>query len=873
MALLDAIGRAFSAVMNRGDSRVTLIEKHDRVADQFGVGPKQIASAMKGALGGEWDSFHTVVAMFKNYLLKDLHLRAEYEKRREAICKWPWNVSTPYDADARLDAAAAIESDLADIDDFEDMLHALTDAVGVGFSAVELIGVYDKSAGRIRVQSWSGVPQWALRKTREGLWEFKGERDWTPVPAGKLLVWERPMDGSPLIGGLMWPAVWFALFKTFSVGDWMSFLETYGQPLRLGKYPPHIAADSPEARVLRRAVIDLARSAGAIVPSGMEIDIKEASKSGTTDAYKVFLEYMDQGISELFVGGNLLSDSGEKGARSLGEVQLEQLDDKGARDARSLWGAINRGLIRPLVAANYGEQETYPKAAPVTLTVSKQTKRMAVLQGAFNMRVPLATRQIYEDLGIDPPAEGDEIVVNTGMNAVDVSGEAGALQTAASLAPRGTLTPAPSPVKRARGVTVAEMSRALPREFAEAQDFIDGMAERLIYRFSDIYTAAITRAAMNPEQEADAAREFRADFVDALAPVMAAGAWAGTWWVWSEARAKLADPAALRLEDMIARVTAELGAQPGLRRAEAASAAQAGAAVPHGGADAPQPLTTAELFARSTFAIRGIEPKATGMSPRSVAEAGGGGAHPAAPVPQFAIGERGSVTVAALVEFSKKMDSMEWAKRKDGSIRWSAVAPEDAMKWWADRVGVVQAQFDAMQESARAYAFTISGVESKAVIDTAHAAIADALKEGGTLDSVEKSIKAAIKKAGYDSFSPWALRTIAHQNVMTATAAGRVVSQRSPEVMKYLPYLTRHSVMDGRERPEHHDLHGLTRLASDPVWNTRYTPDGWGCRCWITSETEPPPGSFSEPAVWPAVEKGFEETNPATFWKRMATTE
>lgn len=46
-----------------------------------------------------------------------------------------------------------------------------------------------------------------------------------------------------------------------------------------------------------------------------------------------------------------------------------------------------------------------------------------------------------------------------------------------------------------------------------------------------------------------------------------------------------------------------------------------------------------------------------------------------------------------------------------------------------------------------------------------------------------------------------------------------------------LPYLTYKTVGDGRVRPEHAMLNGITRKVEDPFWDKFMPPNGWNCRC------------------------------------------
>lgn len=55
---------------------------------------------------------------------------------------------------------------------------------------------------------------------------------------------------------------------------------------------------------------------------------------------------------------------------------------------------------------------------------------------------------------------------------------------------------------------------------------------------------------------------------------------------------------------------------------------------------------------------------------------------------------------------------------------------------------------------------------------------------------------------------------------------------------KQFPYLTYHTVGDGRVRPEHASLDGITRPVNDKFWSKYYPPNGWNCRCTVMQDSE-----------------------------------
>lgn len=56
-----------------------------------------------------------------------------------------------------------------------------------------------------------------------------------------------------------------------------------------------------------------------------------------------------------------------------------------------------------------------------------------------------------------------------------------------------------------------------------------------------------------------------------------------------------------------------------------------------------------------------------------------------------------------------------------------------------------------------------------------------------------------------------------------------------------LPMLTYQTAGDGRVRPTHEALDGITRPVNDNFWNKFYPPNGWNCRCTVIQNSEDTP--------------------------------
>src|SRR5690606_631381 len=85
--------------------------------------------------------------------------------------------------------------------------------------------------------------------------ESGNEQD-EPLPAFKFIDLSiKAKSGLPIRSGLARLATWFWIFKAYTLRDWAIFTQTYGQPVRIGKY--HAGASKEDRETLYRAVANI----------------------------------------------------------------------------------------------------------------------------------------------------------------------------------------------------------------------------------------------------------------------------------------------------------------------------------------------------------------------------------------------------------------------------------------------------------------------------------------------------------------------------------------------------------------------------------------------------------------------------------------
>jgi len=202
---------------------------------------------------------------------------------------------------------------------------------------------------------------------------------------------------------------------------------------------------------------------------------------------------------------------------------------------------------------------------------------------------------------------------------------------------------------------------------------------------------------------------------------------------------------------------------------------------------------------------------------------------------------------------------------------------EEAARFIAGKPAVGRAVFDGLLPELKARAFTIAGVESADTLQRARDLIA-ALPQGADWatqkaqllgeispwlvddnadpETREKQVEAAARRA----------ETLMRLHGFQAYAAADwQVMDRQRDAFPFWMYQT---FGDGRVRPAHAALNGLTLPADHPFWKDHFPPWDWGCRCQVVPVTAPEaaeaarakPGSGAGWAPGPEALKRMEQT-------------
>jgi phage gp29-like protein len=155
-------------------------------------------------------------------------------------------------------------------------------------------------------------------------------------------------DDDPYGLGLAHWLYWPSYFKRHGIRAWLTFLDKFAIPTGLGKYD--MGATDLEKSKLLSAVRAIQSDSGIIIPRGMDIELIEASRSGTVD-YGNLLGYFDALMAKAVLGQVMTTEA--VGGQYKAEVQMSVAEDIIESDDDLISESFMSGPAKWLTEWNY----------------------------------------------------------------------------------------------------------------------------------------------------------------------------------------------------------------------------------------------------------------------------------------------------------------------------------------------------------------------------------------------------------------------------------------------------------------------------------------------------------------------------------------
>lgn len=377
------------------------------------ITPQKMRALFEDAESGDIRAQHELFADIEE---RDSDIAANMGTRKRALLTLNWRVAPPRNATPEEEKLSDQAYEMMDsLPTLEDLIMDLMDAVGHGFSALEVEwvfsdGLYLPRNFIHRPQSWF---KWdkddgLLLRTRENP---EGEALWS---LGWVVHTQKSRSVQQARNGLFRTLAWLYMFKHYAIHDFAEFLELYGMPIRIGKYGA--GATKEEKNTLLRAVAEIGHNAAGIMPEGMEIELHNAA-SGTTATSNPFLQMADwceKSAARLILGQTLTSGAdGKSSTNALGNIHNEVRRDLLGSDAKQVAQTITSQIIEPFLQINYPNAD--PNRVPKFEFDTREPEDIAVFADAIpklvDVGVQIPESWVRDKLVIPDVQEGEAVLV------------------------------------------------------------------------------------------------------------------------------------------------------------------------------------------------------------------------------------------------------------------------------------------------------------------------------------------------------------------------------------------------------------------------------------------------------------------------------
>lgn len=408
--LLDQFGREIPSTVKAEARALYLPSVRDRWATypSHGLTPAKLNAILREADQGYPGR---QVEMFRELEEKDAHLSSQWQMRKNAVLDLEWEIQPESDDAQAKKAADFCREVLEGLEDLDDLLLDLLDAVPQGWAMSELL--WDVSGGQAVLAGHRRVPQERTRWDDQGVPRLATDEEFVrgiELPPYKVVYHRnRGRGGQDVRAGVMRTCAWWWLFKNFSVKDWVVFAEVCGMPLRVGTHPTGMSPDDRDA--FKQALYGLGSDGVALISEGAKIDFVEAKTTGAGQlVFERLANFCDAAMSKAVLGQTLTTQVGDKGSYAAGKVHNEVRKDLRDADAYALAKTLRQQVLRPLVLFNFGPEAPVPVFKFDLEEAEDLQAKAAALADLADLGLPIPRSYVYTTWGIPQPMGGEAVL-------------------------------------------------------------------------------------------------------------------------------------------------------------------------------------------------------------------------------------------------------------------------------------------------------------------------------------------------------------------------------------------------------------------------------------------------------------------------------
>lgn len=435
-----ALARAFGAapVVERAISRTGMTARvmpDQAIWHQFqriggSLTPQRVSWILRLADTGDLTSY---IDLLNESRQKDGHLQGILSQVEESIAELDWTLTVPEQSRKKDRTACAwVESRLRattgqsddDTKGLGDLISHLSGAFYYGHAVAETR--WEKTSDKKLAPK--GFELLAARRFgyRQGdaafIWRdettgYEGVRLQEAHPNKFIIAQVRVNGDVPVREGLGRVLMWCALFRNWSLSDWLRTAELAWKPWRIGTYQK--GASDKDIEDLKAVVDDLVTSGSAVLPETTEFKVEWPGGSGGSSSRPTHSELHNviaQEMSKAALGATETVQSSSSSGYAQAKVHAGVTKTILRARARQIAAVITRDLVRPMIELNFGKDVVIPTFAftlPDPVDIQQFGKGIKDLTAAG---VKLSQSWVRSRIGAPEPKADEELLVPIGAS-------------------------------------------------------------------------------------------------------------------------------------------------------------------------------------------------------------------------------------------------------------------------------------------------------------------------------------------------------------------------------------------------------------------------------------------------------------------------
>lgn len=388
-----------------------LFEQFQRIGG--GVTPATVSRYLQEADNGRPGR---LVNLFCESREKDGHLQSVCGTRDEAVALTDLEFVLPEDASPdEVEAGALCRRIRDDYEDFSQLVAHLTGSYTYGHATATVDWSKTRDGFLLPFRSdLLHARHFIFDRDDGGLRYSESARDTVGIDLlaenpGRVIQLQRRIVGDvPVREGLIRVLVWAALFRNWTLRDWLALGEIGWKPWRIAEYAQ--GTDDDDVDALVDALERIGSQGVAAVPEGANIKVEWPKGNQQQTSHAEFFGTLGRELSKAVLGVTTSTEPGANGDRAGVEARDRIRTDLREADARVVAAALRRFVFAPAVAVNIGPEVRVPAPWFQTEESADQVEFATAVEKLTTAGLAIPAKWVRDEIGMPEPLEGEELV-------------------------------------------------------------------------------------------------------------------------------------------------------------------------------------------------------------------------------------------------------------------------------------------------------------------------------------------------------------------------------------------------------------------------------------------------------------------------------